>query len=570
LRRIIPLGLLCLALGACALQRPYASKNMEQPNFRSIYYYLVGSYFQHEGDAATADELFREALSNDPGSPGIRKQLLVNAFTLYRLGELDAPTLQDMIEDHKRLGQPDEDLLYAFYTFYEAVADSNAMRETVLELQQLYPGPRSYIQRFIFELRGTGIPRTEFLDSAQVMAEKDPEYFQVLARIWSYYDPAKEKQALLRYFELSPGETSHTLLADYILGNQDAELAKWYFGTLVWPEDRDYMEYLVTAPWLPQANPLAIQLADGILATGDLTMIESLALSSLIGNRPDLLLKVKNELEANPAPPADKQPLYALLAAHSIQIGEKWPLEDFLAHLSETKFYDEVLSYYNFAVNKSISDTWTLADPQAYQAFRDQLASRLPDAPPARYLDAIAVAVQDTLDSSFIDRKHDLAIWLRDRGVLSAEDYEFLLGYFQLREDNATRRLFLEEAVREYPDNATFSNDLGYTMLVGGEDPDTAAGLVRRALAQEPENPYYLDSLAWYHYLKGEYEQALDLSRIPMEMEEQPAEIAWHISAILLALEDNAGARVWLEKCISIGNDPNATAQAQKALKLIP
>ena len=135
-----------------------------------------------------------------------------------------------------------------------------------------------------------------------------------------------------------------------------------------------------------------------------------------------------------------------------------------------------------------------------------------------------------------------------------------------------TRKYYqtLREALRYYPDNAGYCNDLGYLMLMSLEDPEEAAKLIRHALVFEPDNIYYLDSLAWYHYLSGEYEEALKLSALPQEEPDLPAEIAWHIGAIYLALEDYPAARQWLERSIAIGNDPDSTTAAEKALKRIP
>jgi len=55
-----------------------------------------------------------------------------------------------------------------------------------------------------------------------------------------------------------------------------------------------------------------------------------------------------------------------------------------------------------------------------------------------------------------------------------------------------------------------------------------------------------------------------------MAQSDLPAEIAWHIGAVHLALGDHPSARQWLQRCLEIGDDPVATAEAEKALKLLP
>ncbi len=111
---------------------------------------------------------------------------------------------------------------------------------------------------------------------------------------------------------------------------------------------------------------------------------------------------------------------------------------------------------------------------------------------------------------------------------------------------------------------------MGYGMLMRGEDPEQAAGFIRHALVFEPDNIYFLDSLAWYHYLTGEFEEALLLMVLPQQQADLPAEIAWHIGAIYLALEDYPSARYWLQKCLETGNDPASENEAREVLKLLP
>jgi len=107
-------------------------------------------------------------------------------------------------------------------------------------------------------------------------------------------------------------------------------------------------------------------------------------------------------------------------------------------------------------------------------------------------------------------------------------------------------------------------------MLINGENAEQAASLIRKALTYEPENPFFLDSLAWYYYLNGNYPESLHLMSIPQKMENMPAEIAWHLGAIHLALKNYKEAQTWLQKCLTIDNDPESEELAEKALKQIP
>ena len=52
-------------------------------------------------------------------------------------------------------------------------------------------------------------------------------------------------------------------------------------------------------------------------------------------------------------------------------------------------------------------------------------------------------------------------------------------------------------------------NFLGYLYAEAGEKLDEAENLINRALKIKPTDGYYLDSLGWVYYQKGEYDKAL-------------------------------------------------------------
>jgi len=59
------------------------------------------------------------------------------------------------------------------------------------------------------------------------------------------------------------------------------------------------------------------------------------------------------------------------------------------------------------------------------------------------------------------------------------------------------------------PNNIEALNFLGYLYAEQGVQLDEAEQLIRRALKAQPDNGYYLDSLAWVHYKRAEYDKAV-------------------------------------------------------------
>ena len=66
----------------------------------------------------------------------------------------------------------------------------------------------------------------------------------------------------------------------------------------------------------------------------------------------------------------------------------------------------------------------------------------------------------------------------------------------------------LRQLIDREPDNAQVLNHLGYMLAERGRQLDEAIRFVQRALDVDPGNPYYLDSLGWAHYRRGDLEAA--------------------------------------------------------------
>jgi len=67
----------------------------------------------------------------------------------------------------------------------------------------------------------------------------------------------------------------------------------------------------------------------------------------------------------------------------------------------------------------------------------------------------------------------------------------------------------MTKAIAINPANAPALNYLGYTYAEQGTHLDEAEKLVKRALKVEPEDGFYVDSLGWVYYKKGQYQKAV-------------------------------------------------------------
>lgn len=125
----------------------------------------------------------------------------------------------------------------------------------------------------------------------------------------------------------------------------------------------------------------------------------------------------------------------------------------------------------------------------------------------------------------------------------------------------AARRV-LETLRQEYPDDAEVANSFGYFLAEKDTDLDLAEELVREALAVEPNNGAYLDSLGWVFYRRGAYEDAFDyLVRAVNMLPEDPV-VLEHLGRTLQAMGRHREAEQTYERALANGGDPERLAAA--------
>ena len=121
------------------------------------------------------------------------------------------------------------------------------------------------------------------------------------------------------------------------------------------------------------------------------------------------------------------------------------------------------------------------------------------------------------------------AKWIAEKGVLLFENAPDKNDKKMIAQVIAT----LEEAIALGVDDSIYLNYYGYTLI--DKEVDVAKGMkiIQDALVQQPDNTYYLDSLAWGYYKKHECTKAFELmKRVVDEEGLQEQEIVEHWDAI--------------------------------------
>lgn len=112
-------------------------------------------------------------------------------------------------------------------------------------------------------------------------------------------------------------------------------------------------------------------------------------------------------------------------------------------------------------------------------------------------------------------------------------------------------------------------NYLGYMWAEKGERLDEALALVRQAVALEPDNGAYVDSLGWAHFQLGQYQDAISFLERATRLEPGDATIYEHLGDAYRALERRDDARQVYQRALDLGDD-NAEEVRRKLHELEP
>lgn len=116
--------------------------------------------------------------------------------------------------------------------------------------------------------------------------------------------------------------------------------------------------------------------------------------------------------------------------------------------------------------------------------------------------------------------------------------------------EESLRRLLAME-----PDNSEALNFLGYAFAERGIRLDEAEALIRRALKQRPEDGYYLDSLAWVHFKRGDFATALALQQRAVQGVKDDAVMHEHLGDILWKLGREQEARNMWQRALQLKHE---------------
>ncbi len=144
----------------------------------------------------------------------------------------------------------------------------------------------------------------------------------------------------------------------------------------------------------------------------------------------------------------------------------------------------------------------------------------------------------------------------------------FLLGAAHERSGEHNRAVAVFERLLELvPDHAPTLNYLGYMWAELGENLPEAVLLILRAVALDPDNGAYVDSLGWAYFQLGRYQEARDHLEWAARLVPADATILEHLGDLYVALKDVERAKVSYQQALDLGGAADPADDAADILR---
>lgn len=574
MKRFAPtLIILALLLTACSTNQRLGqqTRSLSQPTHSSMYYYMAASLQFLEGYYENAWTLYQRALNYDQHSPAIKKELLLSAMYHHlQQPSSDAGKVKSLIDANKRFIVKDGELLDAAYGFYSSLRDTTSQRWALDNMLKHHPGARAHVLNFLYSYSILGKSDTSLLHPALPYIQNDSKQLLYLGSMFEAVDPLFSMKAAQRLYELEPTDDTARNLARLYLQLQISAGNYDFFATLSCPKDRQLMHYILDAAFSLEQWDFLNHVAPAIITTQDNELCYIVTVAALMQRNSQVFAQL--ETCFRPDDSAESGYIISLIIANSLLAQDDKDLAPLLDSITCSGDLENIIRFYTLAISKDLPLDQT-PPASTFTEFAEMLQLRLPAGPKRNYLTVATLAITDEEEEAAEERynqsKEQLIVSFMQQEIYNKDDIAWLLHHYYTTKRMDERIPLLRLGLREFPDAAVWYNDLGYTLLITDGDLDEAGELIFKALSMEPQNNFYLDSIAWYFYLKQDYQQALNYISPVMDMEEMPAEIAYHIGLIHMRLADYDTATKYMKyasECTE--EDPDFAEKAKRALEL--
>ncbi len=562
------LAFFLLLLSACAGPQTTAQRTIidnSQPNIPSLYYYISASLKHYEGDFLTADNYYHLALEQDFRSYQIKKQILINSAFAFLSKQQDAEITIRQFDQARKEMMFDNDLLNTAYSVYSNANNEEGLAWVVSESVLYYPSTLSFLRKFYLDYSKNKKGDENLLELALKYADNNPEDIILTAKMYTLVNPKRSVSLLQEAYELEPKKETDNLLSEITLQYLGKEEALKKFRTYSYPEDKDRMLYFLQMANRNRRLEVVNTLSPILLNTGDSSLIGELAFSAYLEDKTDILQEISRFLLTKDADPLTDSKVVSFLFAEAL-FSEKLPEPSlYLDYFNSAQDVQDVILYAMLKRSMQAKSLEKETNILFSEEFVSAVEKRLPENVFSRYL-KIASQIKSVEDEDFLQARAELCSYFLQKDLGELEDWTFLLQYYQNEGREEEKIATLRKAVHKFPDNPLFLNDLGYSLLDYPQFIVEGGFLIQRAVALDPTNPYYQDSLAWFYYLTADFSKAMEHITIPMQMKNAPGEISYHIGMILLANQQKEEAIKYFQSALEDDQTPIYQEKAKKAL----
>jgi len=158
----------------------------------------------------------------------------------------------------------------------------------------------------------------------------------------------------------------------------------------------------------------------------------------------------------------------------------------------------------------------------------------------------------------------------RQSVALNPDDVEGLIQLSSVLEKsgkNEAAEKGLRELLQSQPDNATALNNLGYFLLERTARPEEGLKLIEQAIAIDPVNGSFLDSLGWAHYKLGNLDKARESLEKAIVYSRRSPTAHEHLGDVLQKQGRLAEAKRQWEKALEHSSEADEIARLKVKLK---
>jgi tetratricopeptide (TPR) repeat protein len=153
---------------------------------------------------------------------------------------------------------------------------------------------------------------------------------------------------------------------------------------------------------------------------------------------------------------------------------------------------------------------------------------------------------------------------------LNPDDAEALIqlsSVFDRAKQHGESEKILRDLLKREPDNATALNNLGYFLIERGVGSEEALKLIEQAIAIDPIQGSFLDSLGWAHFKLGNVEKARQYLEKALIYARRNSTIHEHLGDVLREAGRVAEARKQWEKALEFSIEADEIARLRGKLK---